>query len=325
MDKKIYLRGRIATPWYNFTESLAYIITGRPIPDSIAYGKKLHYGNDRNQYINTFCLKDNIEKKKPLFIYIHGGGWVSGITEMRNAYILNWAKAGFFTCALNYSYAPQKVFPQQLQEIFSGIDFIFKNAEKFNIDTDNIVMAGESAGGYFISYVTSCLKDPSALEKLGLTFRNRDKFKLRAIVSHSSCFNLEHLSDTEKPQSKFPDMKMMLEAFTGMHRDELHAFLQTEEGKLLTPRVNDGYPPCFLAWSTRDYLRFESRDFANELRKYNIPYRMFKGDGSVGNHAWTIVTMLKKGRNCLEETFDFVLPLLPDYFTKKENNWAFCK
>ena len=36
--------------------------------------------------------------------------------------------------------------------------------------------------------------------------------------------------------------------------------------------------------------------------------------GSIGSHAWTIVTMLKKGRICLKETFDFVLPYLPDYF-----------
>lgn len=315
MDKKIYYRGLIAQPWYNFTESLAYIITGRPIPENIFYERKVAYGKEKSQFMNTLCLKELKEKKKPVFIYIHGGGWISGITDMRNTYIVNWVNKGFQAFSINYTYAPQKAFPAQLQEVYSAIDYIFDNAEKYNIDTDNIVLGGESAGGYFISYLSSCIGDPSPLEKLGINFRNKDNFKVKAMVAHSGCFNLEYLSDDSKPQSKFPDMKAMLEAFTGMKKDELNAYLKAPEGKLLNPQVNSKFPPCFLVWAVNDYLRFDTKDFANKLRRYNIPYRMFKGDGMVGFHAWTIVTMLKKGRECLNETFDFVLPLLPDYFS----------
>lgn len=316
MNKKIYYRGLAGTAWYNFTEGLAWAITGRPVPDNVHYEKKVYYGKDKNQYMNLLCLEERLQEKKPLFIYIHGGGWISGITEMRNTYIMNWVKKGFFACSLNYTYAPQKTFPCQLQEVYSALDFIFDNAEKYNYDTDNIVLAGESAGGYFITYLASCVDDPSPLDKLGIEFRSREKFKVKALVSHCSCFSLEHLSNPEKPQSKFPDMKMMLESFTGMKRDELHAYLKTPEGSLLNPKVNKGFPPCFLTWGTLDALRFDTFDFVKELRRYNIPYRMFRGDGSIGSHAWTIVTMLRKGKICLKETFDFVLPLLPDYFTK---------
>ncbi|MBE6772751.1 MAG: alpha/beta hydrolase [Ruminococcaceae bacterium] len=315
MDKKIYYRGLVAQPWYNFTESLAYLITGRPIPENVLYERKVSYGKEKSQFMNTLCLKELKDKKKPVFIYIHGGGWISGITDMRNTYIVNWVNKGFQAFSLNYTYAPQKVFPAQLQEIYSAIDYIFDNAEKYNIDTDNIVLGGESAGGYFIAYLGACASDSSPLEKLGITFRNKDKFTVKAIVSHSGCYNLEYLSDSSKPQSNFPDMKAMVEAFTGMKKNELNTYIKTPEGKLLNPQVNKDFPPCFLAWSTNDYLRFDTKDFANELRRYNIPYRMFKGDGIVSFHAWTIVTMLKKGRECLQETFDFVLPLLPDYFS----------
>lgn len=314
MNKKIYYRGLIAQPWYNFTEGLAYAITGRPIPQNVIYEKKLPYGKEKKQYLNTLCLKDKKAVKKPVFIYIHGGGWISGITEMRNSYLLNWVKKGFQVFSLSYTYAPQKVFPEQLQEIFSAVDYIFDNAEKYNIDTDNIVLGAESAGSYFITYLASCVSDPTPLEKLGITFRHRDSFKVKALVSHSGCYNLEHLSNPEKPQSNFPDMKAMLEAFTGMETEKLNAYMKTPEGKLLNPQINGDYPPCFLAWSTNDYLRFDTMDFANELLKHRIPYRMFKGDGIIGFHAWTIVTMLKKAKKCMEETFDFVLPLLPDYF-----------
>ncbi|MBQ7861030.1 MAG: alpha/beta hydrolase [Clostridia bacterium] len=323
MDKKIYYRGLVAQPWYNFTETLAYIITGKRIPDNIVYGKKIPYGKEKKQYINTFCLKENQNKKKPLFIYIHGGGWISGITEMRNAYILNWANMSFFTCCIGYTYAPQAPFPEQLREVYSAIDYIFENADRYNIDTDNIIISGESAGGYFLSFLASCVEDPTPLDKLGITFKNRNKFKIKALVSHSGCYSVERLCDESKPQSKFPDIKMMLQSFTGMSIEQLREFVKTEEGKLLTPKVNAGYPPCYLAWSTADALRFDTMDFAKELRAHNVPYRMFKGDGLAGNHAWTFVTMLKKGRECLADTFDYVLPLIPDYFENKNGKWSF--
>ena len=323
MKKSLYLRGLIAQPWYNFTETLAYIITGRPIPENIIYGKKIHYGNEKREYINTFCLKGNEKKKKPLFIYIHGGGWISGITEMRNSYILNWANQGFFTCSISYTYAPKGCFPIQLREIYSAIDFIFDKAEEFNIDTDNIVVAGESAGGYFISYLASCVADPSPLEKLGIKFRHKDEFRIKGLVSHSGCYNPERLSDKNMPQSKFPDMKMMIQSFSGKPVNELREYLKTEEGKLLIPQVNAGYPPCYLAWSSHDALRYETMDLAKELESFNVPHRLFKGDGLAGNHAWTFVTMLPQGKECLRDTFDFVLPELDTYFEKKNGKWSF--
>ena len=108
-----------------------------------------------------------------------------------------------------------------------------------------------------------------------------------------------------------------------MSIEELREFVKTDEGKLLTPQVNSGYPPCYLAWSSADALRFDTMDFAKDLRACNVPYRMFKGDGLAGNHAWTFVTLLKKGRECLADTFDYVLPLIPDYFECKNGKWSF--
>ncbi len=323
MNKKIFCRGLIAQPWYNFTESLAYLITGRPIPENVIYKKKIPYGEKKKNYINTLCLKEYKDRKKPLFIYIHGGGWISGITEMRNAYLLNWAKAGFFTCSLSYSYAPQEIFPTQIKEIYAAVDYILDHADDYGIDTDNIVVGGESAGGYFITYLASCVGKPEILDKLGITFRNRDRFRIKALVSHSGCYSIDRLSDETKEQSEFPDMKVMVEAFTGKSIPELRNYLETEEGKLLSPQINEVFPPCYLAWSVADKLRFETRDLVNELRKFNIPYRMFKGDGMASFHAWTFVTMLKKGKECLCDTFDFVLPYLPDYFEKKNGKWTF--
>ena len=101
MDKKVYTRGILGQYWYNFTEALAMIATYRPVPKNITYSN-MTYGNKKLNFINTFCCDDLTDKKKPLFLYVHGGGWISGITNMRNPYITNWAELGFYCASVSY-------------------------------------------------------------------------------------------------------------------------------------------------------------------------------------------------------------------------------
>ena len=46
--------------------------------------------------------------------------------------------------------------------------------------------------------------------------------------------------------------------------------------------------------------------------KYGIPYAHYEGTGALAAHAWTIVTVLKKGKECLEETFKFLERYFPE-------------
>ena len=118
--------------WYNFTEALVYALTVRPCPENLDYKIQI-YDEGKQNKIYTYCRKDLKSKKKPLFIYIHGGGWVSGITPMRNRYIANWAEKGFFTASIGYTWAPDKVYPAQLFEVFKALDQILDTAEKITL------------------------------------------------------------------------------------------------------------------------------------------------------------------------------------------------
>lgn len=323
---RLYLRGLAGQLFYNSTEVAAYALTYRPIPEDLEYTQKIQYGAEKYQYINTLARKDLADKKKPLFVYIHGGGWISGITEMRNAYVAEWAKKGFFAASVSYTYAPQKVFPSQLKEIFAAIDFILDNADEYNIDPDNVIIGGESAGGYYVAYVASCMTDKTILEKLDINFRHAENFNIRAVVSHCGCYDLKRLTDPEKKQSHFPDMKMMTSTFVGMNINDLRERLKNDDSCLYSPQINEKFPPAFITWGDKDMLRYEAFDFAESLRVNNVKYRLFKSDGIIGMHAWSIVPLFEKSRKCLKETFDFALPYVSEYFCCDcENNWIFSK
>ena len=314
MDKKVYNRGIAAQLWYNFTEKLVHMLVARPVPSGIEYVKKIKYGEEKLQYINMFSPESLKGKKKPLLIYIHGGSWVSGITEMRNAYISQWALKGFVTASISYSYSPQKTYPSQLQEMYTAIDYLIDNADKYEIDTDNIVLAGESAGGYFISHASGAKYNGEILQKNNLKFRNADKFNAKALVSISGCFDLKRMSDKTKPQSEFPDIPTMVKSYLGMPINEAISFLNSDEGKYVSPIVNNGYPPTFLVWADKDLLRYESFDFAEELNSYGVHNVLYKADGAIGMHAWAIVPLFKKSKICFNAAFDFVKQYMPEYF-----------
>ncbi len=305
MDKKLYMRGLVAQKWYNFTEGLVYALTVRPTPENLIYERKIKYGQEKLQYINTYCKKGTEHQKKPVFIYIHGGSWLSGITEMRNRYIALWAEKGYFTASISYCYAPQKIFPFAIQDCFSAIDFISQKADEWNLDLSNVILAGESAGGYFISHVASAMSDFSLYEKNGLTFESKNKFNVKAMISLSGCFSLERLADETKEQSKFPDLQTMFKSFFGMETDDFKKWLRSEDGKLASPTITKEYPPVFMAWATRDKLRYEAFDMAKDLKQFNIPYRLFKIDDISAQHAWSVVPIFKKSRECFEDALEF--------------------
>ena len=250
--------------------------------------------------------------KKPLFIYIHGGGFISGITDMRNTYIKNFAERGFFTASIAYTYAPVKVYPAQLQEICDAIDMLFDSAEANNIDTDKILLCGESAGVYYIFMLAALAADRSLAEKLGVKFRHQNDFYVKVLISHSGCYNLKKILDPACPQSKYPDIKMMTCSFLGKQYSDAVEFLDSPAGELSYPHINPGFPPTIFATGAADKLRFESYDAMELYDKLGIPYAHYEGTGALAAHAWTIVTVLKKGKECLDKTMEFVLPYFFD-------------
>ncbi len=307
MNKKLYARGMVAQGWYNFTEGLVYALIARPTPKNLIYRSKIKYGEEKLQYINTYCKKGLESEKKPVLIYIHGGSWLSGITEMRNSYIAQWAEKGFFTCSVSYSYAPQKPFPAPIAECLKAIDFIAEKAEEWNLDLDNVILAGESAGVYFIGHIATAMSNFDTYEKAGMTFNLRDKLKVKAMISLSGAFSFERLLDSSKKQSKFPDLKTMFKTYFGMEIEDIKNLLKTEAGKLASPVVTEKYPPVFLAWATRDLLRYEAFDIANDLRNCGVKYEMFKIDDISAQHAWSIVPVFKKSRECFISAYEFVM------------------
>ncbi len=300
MKKSAYLKGRLGGIFMNGTEYLARIITERKPPENIALVKGIKYGDVKRETLNLIYDKDR-SQKQPLFIYVHGGGWCSGLLDMRNTYCQEVCNNGFFGVNIGYQYAPMMTFPDQFKQIYKAIDWIFDHSDEFNIDTSKVLLGGESAGSYFIFYMAMTSLDHSYYDKLGIDFKHRDEFKVSAMISNCGAINFDTLVD-----NKFPGIKYMMNAFTGYSYKEIKENKDKEEIKILSPRIIEGFPPTMLIYASKDYLRSESFAAAKEFDRLGVPYKFYEGTGIISQHAWPIATCVKKGRECLNETMSFV-------------------
>ncbi len=97
-----------------------------------------------NLALDFYATTNN--KPSPLVIVIHGGSWQSGdckqLPEL-NSYL---AGKGYNVAAINYRLAPEYKAPAPFEDTKDAINYFLQHANEYNIDTNNIILLGRSAG-----------------------------------------------------------------------------------------------------------------------------------------------------------------------------------
>lgn len=96
---------------------------------------------------DLFLPAEKAATSLPLVIVIHGGGWSNRTGDMENiCHRLN--KQGFAALNITYRFAPEFHHPVQVNDVKAVIPWLLSNAEKFNIDKNQISAWGYSAGAH---------------------------------------------------------------------------------------------------------------------------------------------------------------------------------
>lgn len=107
--------------------------------------------------VRVFVPKTRIEGSKtalPLYIDIHGGGFISCDASIDDAFCKSWCdRTGMMVVSLNYRKAPVHRFPVPTLDIAAVTRAVIDD-ETLNIDKSRVVMGGFSAGGSLA--LTSC-------------------------------------------------------------------------------------------------------------------------------------------------------------------------
>jgi acetyl esterase/lipase len=86
--------------------------------------------------------------KFPLLVYIQGSAWMKQDVYAQIPQLGYLARKGFVVASVQYRESEIAPFPAQVQDVKAAIRFLRKNADKYNIQENNVFVWGDSSGGH---------------------------------------------------------------------------------------------------------------------------------------------------------------------------------
>ena len=101
----------------------------------------------------------------PGLLWMHGGGYITRSGENVDKRCQEWTKSmNCVTVSVDYRLAPEHPFPAAVEDCRCALRWIYRNAEQFNFDLNQIVVTGNSAGGH-LSLTTGMLPESADMDR----------------------------------------------------------------------------------------------------------------------------------------------------------------
>ena len=90
----------------------------------------------------------DITTPQPTLVFYHGGGWIGGTKEAATMSLMPWIEMGWNVVNVEYRMARVAPAPAGVEDALCALRFVVAQAKTYGVDTNRIVVAGESAGGH---------------------------------------------------------------------------------------------------------------------------------------------------------------------------------
>ena len=121
--------------------------------DNVKEKKEIVYKkiNDRELHLDAYFPKN--KKRNPAIVIIHGGGWRSGNKSQMETFAMEMASKNYSCFNIEFRLSLEAPYPAAIFDVKNAIQYIKKNARKFNIDTSKIAVLGCSSGAQMAALV----------------------------------------------------------------------------------------------------------------------------------------------------------------------------
>jgi acetyl esterase/lipase len=207
----------------------------------------------------------------PVFIFIHGGGWVLGDFPTHQRLVRDLVVAsGFAAVFVNYTRTPDAQFPQAIHEIYAATKWVAENGAELHVDGQNLAVVGNSVGGNMTT--VTCLM---AKEKGG------PRIKLQIMMWPIVAAHFDTDSYQRYGENRFlttPLMKWMYDMYIldPAQREDIYASPLNA-----TPEQLQGLPPALLQVAESDVLCDEGEAYGRQLDAAGVPTTTVRYNGMI--------------------------------------------
>lgn len=130
--------------WFAVVAMTSCVLAADPKPQIEPTHANVSYGPHERNVLDFWQAKG--EGPRPLLVYIHGGGWVTGDKKRNTDMYRAFLDKGISCASINYRLTPQSPLPAPVHDAARAIQFLRTKAGDWNIDTKHIALTGGSAG-----------------------------------------------------------------------------------------------------------------------------------------------------------------------------------
>jgi acetyl esterase/lipase len=234
---------------------------------------------------------------KPVVLWIHGGGYVSGSAARLAPFTRRLAGQGFIVASLDYSLAPESRHPVPVRQANAALGFIRDHIADYGGDPQRVFVGGDSAGAQISSELAVVVTNRAFADDLALQ-PSLDSKSLRGAILYCGLFDMSTVAAT-----RFPHLQRYMSSYTGYDDWERAPFIAQLS---TTTQASAAYPPTFLTVGDADPFESQSRELARALRSRGVATDvLFWKDGGL-KHEYQFSSSLPQARTAFERTVAFI-------------------
>ena len=216
-----------------------------------------------------------ISANAPVFIFIHGGGWVLGDYPTHRRLVRDLVvESGAVAVFPDYTPSPEAHYPVAINQIYATMKWVSDHGNEIGVDGKNLAVVGNSVGGNMTASVVLMAK-----EKKG------PAIKLQVMLWPVTDADFETGSYKELGEGRFLTRNMMIWFWDNYlpdknKRKEIYASpLQASIEQLR------GLPPALIQTAENDVLRDEGEAYARKLDEAGVPVTLTRYGGLIHDYG----------------------------------------
>ncbi|MFN3754105.1 alpha/beta hydrolase [Flavobacterium sp.] len=243
-----------------------------------------------------------VKTKLPTIVWTHGGGLISGSKDQVANYCKILASYGFTVAAIDYSVAPEAVYPKPVRQLNAALQFLTQNASQFPVDANQFFLAGDS-GGSHISAQLATIVTSSAYAKATKVNPKITSAQIKGMLLYCGPYETNKIT-IEGDFGSF--MTTVLWSYSGDKNFVNNEYFKTAS---VLGFVTKDFPPTFISAGNDDPLEYHSLALADKLDSLGVAvYRLFypKGFAPKLPHEYQFNLEIDAAKLALDKSVHFI-------------------
>ena len=256
-------------------------------PDEQVDVKKVKIPGYGGAEVSALVLEPkNCNEVLPGMVVFHGGGFMLKASTAHYQMIKEYAaKVPCRVVYVDYRLAPEYPFPIPVEDCYATYEWVLKHVKKLRIDSERIVISGDSAGGNLAAAVTLMARDRGLPLPAGalLVYPVTD----RRMITES----MQQFTDTPVWDARLSNM--MWDCYLGKQQPEHIEYASPMEEESL-----EGFPPTYMEVAEYDCLHDEGIALLKRIKETGAETELHEVKNSCHGYETAVNSTIT--RACME-------------------------